>query len=58
MGKKRVAITNIQQDTKVKLLDVRQPLNESLWSAVFIHGDPSYVKTAYTTISTMLESEF
>lgn len=55
VGKKRTTISNIQQETKTTLLEAKKPFNNSLWSAVIIHGDKQHVKMAYDAIADIVD---
>lgn len=50
IGKKGVIVTNIQRETGCKVVSALKAVNESLWSAVVIAGDPPNVFKAYKAV--------
>ena len=48
-------ISNLQRETKAKLINACSPVGESLWIAVAIIGEIDCVSKAYKAISAIVE---
>ncbi len=51
VGKRGVVITNLQRETRAKLMNALSPVGESLWIAVVIIGDWKSIIAAYKAVS-------
>lgn len=51
VGKKGVVITNIERETRSKLVNALSPVGSSLWIAVVIIGDFRSICSAYKAVS-------
>lgn len=51
VGKRGVVITNLQRETRTKLMNALSPVGDSLWIAVVILGDWKSIASAYKAVS-------
>lgn len=51
VGKKGIVITNLQRETKAKLINTLSAVGDSLWVAVVIIGEWKSIMSAYKSIS-------
>eukprot|EP01040_Poterioochromonas_malhamensis_P001151 gene1151-1222_t len=57
VGKRGVVITNLQRETRAKLMNALSPVGESLWIAVVIIGDWKSIIAAYKAVSEIVAGE-